>query len=42
MAYAGTWSIGKSAEAYFFAGEVRKPEEFKDSPSPITSGPIPS
>lgn len=28
MAAAGTYSIGKSAEAYFFSGEIKKPEEF--------------
>lgn len=29
IAYTGTYSIGKSAEAYFFEGTVKKPEEFK-------------
>lgn len=28
MAATGTYALGKSAEAYFFGGEVRKPEEF--------------
>ncbi|AZR72442.1 hypothetical protein BBF96_02960 [Anoxybacter fermentans] len=28
IAYTGTYAIGKSAEAYFFEGEVKKPEEF--------------
>jgi uncharacterized protein (DUF697 family)/predicted GTPase len=45
IASAGTWAIGKSAEAYFFAGEVRKPEEFKDGASgldaPGTTSKIP-
>jgi predicted GTPase/uncharacterized protein (DUF697 family) len=30
IAAAGTYGIGKSAEAYFFNGEIKKPEEFKD------------
>lgn len=29
IAYTGTYIIGKSAEAYFFKGIVKKPEEFK-------------
>ncbi len=29
IAGAGTYALGKSAQAYFFSGEVRKPEEFK-------------
>ena len=28
---AGTYALGKSAELYFFSGEVRRPEEFKDA-----------
>ena len=30
IAYAGTYSIGKAAEAYFFEGKIRKPAEFKE------------
>lgn len=30
IAAAGTYAIGKSAEAYFFCGELKKPEEFKN------------
>lgn len=29
IAASGTYAIGKSAEAYFFSGEMRKPEEYK-------------
>lgn len=29
IAASGTYAIGKSAEAYFFSGEIKKPEEFK-------------
>ncbi len=29
IAYSGTYAIGKAAEAYFFEGEVKKPEEFQ-------------
>lgn len=28
IAASGTYAIGKSAEAYFFSGEIKKPEEF--------------
>lgn len=28
LAAAGTYAIGKSAEAYFFVGEIKNPEEF--------------
>ena len=34
VAASGTFAIGKSAEAYFFSGEIRKPEEFKDTYKP--------
>ena len=30
IAAAGTYGIGKSAEAYFFSGERRKPSDFAD------------
>jgi predicted GTPase len=30
IAATGTYMIGKSAEAYFFSDEIKKPEEFKD------------
>ncbi len=30
IAAAGTYAIGRAAEAYFFSGEIRKPEEFKN------------
>lgn len=30
IAASGTYAIGKSAEAYFFNKEIRKPEEFKE------------
>ncbi len=30
IAGVGTYAIGKSAEAYFFNGEIKNPEEFKD------------
>ncbi len=30
IAGAGTYALGKSAQAYFFSGEIRKPEEFED------------
>lgn len=30
IAASGTYAIGKSAEAYFFSGEIKKPEEFKE------------
>ena len=30
IAAAGTWSIGRAAEAYFFAGEIVPPEDFLD------------
>ncbi|WP_456474709.1 GTPase [Candidatus Pyrohabitans sp.] len=30
IAAAGTYTIGRAAEAYFFSGEIRKPEEFKN------------
>ncbi len=30
IAGAGTYAIGKSAEAYFFSGEIRNPDEFRD------------
>lgn len=30
IAAKGTYALGKSAEAYFFAGEIHSPEEFKD------------
>ena len=29
IAYTGTYMIGKAAEAYFFEGEIKKPEDFK-------------
>ena len=29
IAYVGTYTIGKAAEAYFFEGVVKKPEDFK-------------
>ena len=30
IAAAGTYALGRSAQAYFFKGEVRPPAEFKD------------
>ncbi len=30
IAYVGTYSIGKAAEAYFFEGKLRKPSEFEN------------
>ncbi|WP_162508005.1 hypothetical protein [Desulfothermus okinawensis] len=30
IAYTGTYTIGKAAEAYFFEGEIKKPEEFEN------------
>jgi uncharacterized protein (DUF697 family)/predicted GTPase len=30
IAGSGTYAIGKAAEAYFFSGEIRKPDDFKD------------
>jgi len=29
IAFKGTYMIGKVAEAYFFEGEIKKPEDFK-------------
>lgn len=31
IAGAGTYALGKSAQGYFFSGEIRKPEEFEES-----------
>ena len=33
IAGGGTFAIGRSAEAYFFAGEVKVPKEFPAEPS---------
>ena len=30
IAGAGTYALGKSAQSYFFSGEIRKPEEFQE------------
>jgi uncharacterized protein (DUF697 family) len=30
IAGAGTYALGKSAQTYFFSGEIKKPEEFED------------
>ena len=30
IAGAGTYALGKSAQAYFFSGEIKKPEEFEE------------
>jgi uncharacterized protein (DUF697 family) len=30
IAGAGTYALGKSAQGYFFSGEIRKPEEFQE------------
>jgi uncharacterized protein (DUF697 family) len=30
IAGAGTYALGKSAQTYFFSGEIRKPEEFEE------------
>lgn len=37
IAASGTYGIGKSAEAYFFSGEIKKPEEFKEEWKDVTS-----
>ena len=33
IASGGTYALGKSADLYFFAGEVRRPEDIKDTPA---------
>ena len=39
IAASGTYGIGKSAEAYFFAGEIKKPSEFKGEHAKLEPGP---
>jgi uncharacterized protein (DUF697 family) len=38
VAAAGTYALGRSAQAYFFRGEVRSPAEFKEEGDGFASG----
>jgi uncharacterized protein (DUF697 family) len=31
VAGSGTYALGKSAQSYYFSGEVKKPEEFEQA-----------